>query len=167
MRRRQYLVALGIVASGCLGSSAEDGPTDVSLSAEDSNPANPDVSLDVSYNSTVDTEIPTEPTTVAEDGQKWLLVRMDVTNTGPDARELNAYQYRVAADADQYEQVITKESWELRGKEVALDETVSGWVVFHIPESVTDATLTADSGDQRNYAVAFTHDTSLDADPPT
>jgi hypothetical protein len=166
MRRRQYLVALGIVTSGCLGSSAEDSPTDVSLSAEDSNPAVPDVSLNVSYNNTVDTEIPTEPTTVAEDGQKWLLVRMDVTNTGTDARDLNAYQYRVVTDADQYEQVITKESWELRGKEATPDETVSGWVVFHIPESVTDATLTVGGG-QRNYAVAFTHDTSLDADPPT
>ena len=167
MRRRQFLAAAGVITSGCLTTGPSDDIPEVSVAAEDATVANPDVSLSVAYNSTVDTELPTDPTTLAEDGHKWLLIRMDVTNRMGISRELTSYQYTVDEIGERDGPVRTKEPWSLLGKNAQPGETVTGWVVFHPPRSLTDATLSARGYSQTKFAVTFTHDDTLNADPPT
>lgn len=167
MRRRQFLAAAGVITSGCLTTGPGDNIPEVSVAAEDATVANPDVSLSVAYNSTVDTELPTDPTTLAEDEHKWLLIRMDVTNRTGASRELTIYQYTVDEIDERDGPVRIEKSWSLLGKNAQPGETATGWVVFHPPMSLTDATLSARSYSQTQFAITFTHDTSLDADPPT
>jgi len=165
MRRRQFLVVAGVATAGCLSDQSTDAPPAVSLDAEDHSDPTPDVSLEVVYNAGVTSELPTDPPTIADDGWKWLLVRMDVTNLGDTPRELSEYQYRVTTDDGEFGHVVTKTQWTLAGKRAAPSETASGWVVFHIPESASAATLSVRENTRLAYDVAFNQDSTLTTDP--
>lgn len=188
MDRRQFLAAaasvVGVSLAGCAGGSAdtptpdptppptESPPSPVDLEAVDTSAGNPDVSLTIGYNATVTDRIPTSPPTLAEAGSKWLAVRMRVTNTGDTARELTGYQYVVAAGGRTHEPVATRTEWSLfraddvSGPTVAPDDSVTGWVIFSVPDSTTDAALRIREDTRESYAVTFESDESLSATLP-
>jgi len=168
MNRRHYLATTTALLAGCTSATSTDPDEsdadvpDVTLSATDLEADDPDVSLEIAYNARTSTALtPGERTTVAEDGHKWLIVRMDVTNTGADTRELTAHQYAVESDGETYEVVAFNDHY-LRGKTVEPGETTTGWLAYHVPLETESATLTARQDlIQERLAVAFTLDTSL------
>jgi len=187
MDRRQFLAAAASVAgvslAGCAGGSADtptadstppptESPPPVDLEAVDTSADNPDVSLTIAYNATVTDHIPTSSPTLAEAGSKWLAVRMRVVNTGDTARELTGYQYVVAAGGETHEPVATRTEWSLfraddvSGPAVGPDDSVTGWVIFSVPDSTTNATLRIREDTRESYAVTFEPDGALSATLP-
>lgn len=124
-------------------------------------------SLEVDYAATVSRQIPTEPPTIANDGMKWLFVRMQVTNTGSKEYKLSGAPFVVKADGEVYEIVFTRQEWELPGRTIQPSSSTSGWMVFQIPLGVTEAILTVRKNDlSRNYSVTFTRNTAMDTTLP-
>jgi len=146
-------------------------PSPVSVATINTTADTPDVSLSVRYNATTQWQLPTDPPTLADSGQKWLVVRMDITNTGSEQRAVTGYQYIAEAGADRYEPVASTEDWALAqadGQSTATigpGETVTRWLVFQVPTDTTDATLQVRENTQQTFAVRFAHDPSLTATP--
>jgi hypothetical protein len=132
----------------------------VALSATDVQSESPRASLDVAYGATVATEIPTEPPTIANDGTKWLFVRMEVANTGDSTYEMTGGIFVIRARGDEHFLVSTKQDWELRGRTIQPGETTTGWLVFQLPSDVDEATLTLYE-ETEQHTVMFTQDSSL------
>lgn len=174
MKRRRYLLFVAPAISSLAGCFAGDGSSgadqetlkSVDLSAENVESDSPYASLNVNYAETVSSEIPTDPPTLAEEGMKWLFVKMHVTNIGTSNHEFTGGPFIVRAERDIYEIVSSREDWELRGRTIQPDSTRTGWMVFHIPEEVTEATLTIRDDISMGYSVRFIHDPSLDTTIP-
>ncbi|SEW10279.1 DUF4352 domain-containing protein [Natrinema salifodinae] len=168
MNRRHYLAMAVPLLAGCSSAASETDPdpdtvADVALESEDLRAEDADVSLEIAYSARIDRELsPGDQATLADDGEKWLIVRMDVTNTGDVKRDLEVAQYVVTAAGETYEVVHFDEHF-LRGMAPGAGETVTGWVAFSIPEDMTEATLTAAQDLQDRLDVTFTRDTSLSA----
>ena len=170
MNRRQYLSLIGAAAiAGCATESdpgtwtGEPNPP-VTLAARDATAQPADVSLELTYNSYAGPELPTDPATLADDGYKWLIVRCDVTNVGDTQRDLTMYQYLVESNGEQYETVQTKESWSLAEQSAGPGGTVTGWLVFQIPQETTEATLFVRGETQTTFEIRFKRDRSLTAE---
>ena len=97
---------------------------------------------------------------------KWLILRANVTNRGKKIRNLEGNQYVVLTDTGAYQFDVTLAEWELAGKKAAPGETVTGWLVFRIPSSVRNATLSVKDSLADDYAVSFSHDNGLDVGIP-
>ena len=174
MNRRQYLGLLGAAAiAGCstesgtpVGTEPGEATRPVSLSADGVTAQTPDVSLDIAFNSHVQTRLPTDPQTIADDGHKWLIVRCDVTNVGDAQRDLTIYQYLIESGGEQYEIVQTKEPWSLAEKTAGPGDTVTGWLVFQIPKSETEATLVVRDQIQTSFEIRFERNGSLSSTIP-
>jgi len=136
-------------------------PSPVVLGAENVSAEPADVELRVAYHSRSKTSLPTTPRTLAEEGQKWLAVNMAVTNRGNESRELTSHQYIIQTDSDRYEFVYTDSEWALEETRVAPGETVTGWVIFHVPENVTEGTITIRNNTRRSFTINFTRNQSL------
>ncbi|ELZ05380.1 DUF4352 domain-containing protein [Natrialba aegyptia] len=179
MNRRHYLALMVPLLAGCNSTATTDPDPDpdsdpgagsggdvpgVTLDSEDLEAEDADVSLEIAYNARVSTELgPGEHSTIAEDGNKWVIVRMDVTNTGDAERELLAHQYILESGGETYEIVAFDEHY-LRGKTAGSGETVTGWVAFHVPVETETATLTANQDAiAEQIDVEFTRNTSLSA----
>ena len=174
MRRRHFLAASAVaVFAGCSQPTPQRGspPTppalpQVTLSAAETSPEKPNASLAVAYNSRVQLRVPTTPPTSADAGRKWLVLRMDVTNRGERSRDLDANQYVITTDTSEYEFTPTLADWELTTKRATPGETVTGWVAFHVPASLTEATLSVKAKYADDYAISFTQDRTLNAKIP-
>jgi hypothetical protein len=175
MNRRKCLAAVvGAVFpfSGCTsnsnGSPSSDAsttgdisPPSVDLTAEDVSPSDTNGTLRVAYRSGgAQSKIGTNPATIAEDGQKWLIVELSITNEGDEVHEVSPSRYVVQIDNQQYTQVITDRETSLKdiGK-LEPGGTVSGEIVYHIPEEASDATLTVrdDVDVPRPVTATFVH----------
>jgi hypothetical protein len=174
MNRRQYLALSATVAVAGCGKQIQDRgqpPTppplpEVTLTATDTEPENPEVALKVVYNSRSQMRIPVDEPLSADSGMKWLVVRADVTNQTDKTRDLQANQYVVLTEGNTYQFKLTLADWELTTKQAAPGETVTGWLAFQIPGLATEATLTVKESLADNYAILFSHDSSLDAAIP-
>lgn len=173
---RALLIALVLVTAGCSGGSSADPVTTttapsgtyepltpITLSVSDATATAPDASLRVKYGATTATLLPTDPPTLAEEDRRWVAVHMSVTNRGTEPYNAIASQYVLRADGIQYEYVQVNESWALNyGSDttIAPNGTRSGWVIFHVPSDVTDATLTVRNATRQTYRVTFEPATS-------
>lgn len=174
MNRREYLALSATVAVAGCGQQTQDRgqpPTppplpEVTLTATDTEPENPEVSLDFVYNSRSQVRIPADEPLSADGGMKWLVVRADVTNRGDSTRDLQANQYIISTEGDTYQFKFTLADWELTTKQAAPGETVTGWLAFQIPGLATEATLTVKDSLADEFAISFSHDSSLDAAIP-
>lgn len=174
---RRTFVTIATIAlltlAGCAGSPAPattDTAPPIDLSASNSTATQPDQSAKVAYNADTTETLPTDPPTQAEDGYRWVVVNMRVTNTGETAREVTAHQYVLRGEDDVYGYVQVDEPWALGyGPDagIAPGESRTGWVVFHVPTDVSDAELTTRTDTSRSYAVGFIPDPSLPLQPPT
>jgi len=167
--RRRVLAgtATGIAAlAGCSGGS---GPSDMTLKGIDHNTDwEVDVSLAVTFNEVTREEIqPGDTTIVAEDYYKFVLVRMDVTNTGENTRELRAHQYVVAGAGFQRKNVTEFDEHYLAGLTARPGETVTGWIAFQVRMNTGEGLLTVlQDRLTEGIDVTFTRDTSLDVSFP-
>jgi archaellum component FlaG (FlaF/FlaG flagellin family) len=163
MNRRNYFTTIGAVVTvlaGCSSDDSGDSVSSVDLGAEDASPSDSTATLRVSYSAETRTELPTDPPTLAEDGHKWLVVEMEITNEGDEVHEISPSRYVVWIDGEMHEFVVTKGDRSLRGEDVDPGESVSGEVVFHIPEETTAATLAVrdDVDVPRPVTVTFTRE---------
>lgn len=168
MHRRTYvsLIAIaGICSAGCISDKSEEVKS-FSLTAENVDADSPDASLKIVYAATVTQELPTDPPTLADDGMKWLLVRMRVKNTGTDEYDINGGPFIVYVDGEVYEIVFTKQEWGLPSRTVQSGASTTGWMVFKIPVGVTEAKLTVRDDISRKFSITFMSDSSLDTALP-
>lgn len=173
MNRRQFLALAATTAVAGCGENAPGRGTPpqaplppVTLSAVDTTVENPEVSLRFVYNWAVQSEIPLDSTTRPNPGNKWLVLRADVTNRGESSQNLSADQYVIRTAEGAYSFTLTLTDWALVSKQAAPGETVTGWLVFQIPSPVTEATLAVTESAADDHAITFSQDTTLDAAIP-
>jgi hypothetical protein len=88
---------------------------------------------------------------------------MDITNRGEASRDLRMFQYVLEANGDIFEPIMADEPWVVAEQSVSPGETVAGWVPFHPPTSLNEATLTVRENTQAAFNVSFTQNAGLDA----
>jgi len=174
------VIILGLASTGALVFAALDGsdsgPTgpgsdvsNVSMAAEDTVSASATQRLDVAWNaraqSAVDPDAGGITTYSAEDGEKYIVVRMQLTNTGSTSIEMTPSLFRVLANGVEYEYqaLFGSSQGGLSGVTLREDATYDGWVAFSVPESTTEAELIVnqDAYYQTNTAVEFEQDSSM------
>ena len=99
----------------------------------------------------------------AEDGNKFAVVRMQLTNAGESEIDLTPRLFRLTADGVSYDFQSLFGSGQ-GGLDVALQQNASydGWVVFEVPEDTSNAELTVNQDAYvGNTTVRFTQDESL------
>lgn len=147
MKRRAFVALLSATFSGCISGSREDSSEsgdEVSLSSEDVTAANPGVSLIVEYSEEVLYEVRTqEGRHTPDDGTKFLMVRTRITNVGDSKRNLTARQYVLVADGERYEPVLVGSEGYVSEKVIPSGTRTKGWLLFQIPQEVSEAILTA------------------------
>lgn len=169
-------VVVGLLTYGG-DSSGEDGYTgpgadvsNVSIQAEDTNPNEPAHSLEVTWNARAQSAVDPDPDDMsiynAEDGQKFLAVRMQLTNTDSESIDLSPYFFRAVVEGVEYQPQSLLGSSQGGLSQVTLRSGASydGWVVFSVPEDATAAEITVV---QDSYyfdgpaSVKFNHDESM------
>lgn len=169
MNRRTFLMVASVSMASVSGCLSDNGPSHdsskelepVTLLAEDSTFDSPHASLNVVYASAVAKEIPTDPPTIADEGMKWLFVKMGITNTGDEDYNITGGPFVVEIEENIYGIVSGKQEWEVRGRTIEPNETISGWIVYQIPRSATSGTLIIREDISRKYSVIFQRDTSM------
>lgn len=158
MNRRKYLATVGgtlTALSGCLDKSRRQ-PSAVSVESENVTPPDPATTLQIAYSGETKWELETNPPTRAEEGYKWLVVELSITNVGGELHEVSPSRYVVLVDNEMYEFVASDVVSSLRGKELPPGGGVIGKIPFHIPNEATAATLTVQKRVQPAVTVIFT-----------
>lgn len=174
MDRRSYLSILAVgamAASGCASTgqpaaTATRTLTPVSVNEADVSADDPVTTLEVEYSATVANELPTDPPTLAEDGQKWVLLRMRITNEGAETYDVTGGPFILEHNGQTYEIVSTGADWSVRGRTIEPGDSTTGWLVYHLPEAATSAMLTVRDDISRSYKVTFTRSIDLGTSLP-
>jgi len=140
----------------------------VSVSAQNAEPSDPTASLDVTWNARAQSAVDPDPSDMeiynANDGQKFVVVRASITNTGDTDLELRARFLKFESNGVEHDrQALFGSGYTLGGVTLKPDATHSGWTVFSVPEDTTEGQLVVDQEvyyDDR-VAVSFTHDQSM------
>jgi len=168
------VVVIGIVVVGGIGllalaGSADSGPTgpgsdvsNVSMVAADASPPDATHSLDVVWNARAQSEVDPDPSDFsaynANEGEKFLVVRMEITNSGDTDVELTQRLFKAEADGVRYDtQSLFGSGNSISDVTLSPGATYSGWVAFSIPSGTTDAELTVsqEAYYRENVTVAF------------
>jgi len=174
------VVVLAIASTGALVVSTMDGSdsgatgpgsdvSNVSMSAQNADPPSASQSLDVVWNARAQSAVDPDPNDMssynAEDGQKFLVVRMQLTNTGPSSVEMTPSLFRILADGVEYKYQALFGSSQGGLNDATLREgaTYEGWVAFSVPDSTTSAEIIVNQEAyyQTNTTVQFEKDSSM------
>ena len=187
MNRRDLLAGLvssGLVgAAGCSGSTPPGSTTDpetstrtpeettrslpsMSVTAVDTR-ADGDVAVQLDVRWRARTQLVLDPPerdvrTLAEDGFKWLVVQLAVTNNGTSEWDARPVPFIVETNGDRFEITTSRVESYFGGEPLAPGESVSGWLSFHIPRDARTAELHCDpSLSAVDLSAAFDVDASL------
>jgi hypothetical protein len=163
---------VGFLALASSGDSAETGPgsdvSDVRVSAEGTDPGATPYALDVTWNTRAQSSVQPDPSSFssynANDGEKLLVVRMEITNTGAEALELTRATFKVRVGGVGYDSTrLAGSGNSFTGTRLQPDATYRTWLVYSIPEGATDAQLVAtqDGYYQNGIVVEFEHDSAM------
>ncbi|MDS0280327.1 DUF4352 domain-containing protein [Halomicroarcula sp. S1AR25-4] len=170
------VASMGMLVASVLDGSGQSGPTgpgsevsNVSMTAQDASPPDSGQSLDVVWNARAQSAVDPDPNDMtgysAEEGQKYLVVRMQLTNTGSSSIEMTPALFRVLGNGVEYEYqaLFGSTSGELSGVTLRSGATYDGWVAFSIPDSTTSAELIVhqDAYYQTNTTVQFEKDATM------
>lgn len=162
------LVLAGSGASGGADSSPGSQVSDVSVSTTNETIEAADTSLEVTWNaraqSAVDPDTGDYSTYQSNDGEKYLVVRMKISNTGDSGVDLTPRAFRVESDGVVYDsQTLFGSGNSLSDVTLTPGGTYSGWVAFSIPEDTSTGTLQVDQEAYYNQRikVSFTHATEM------
>lgn len=100
----------------------------------------------------------------SNDGQKFLVVRMEIENRGDGETELTPRLFQFESDGVVYDyQGLFGSSNGLSGVSLQSGSTYRSWVVFSLPEDATQGTLRAnnDAYYDETVTVSFEHDGSM------
>jgi hypothetical protein len=162
-------ILLVVLIAGCSGGASPGSKVpDVSMSATDANPDQSTIHLDVTWNARAQRAVDPNPDDIskfpANDGQKFLVVRMRIRNTGSSDVELDPRLFRLQSNGVKYDyQGLFGSGNGLVGVTLTPDAEYTAWTSFTIPNESTSATLIVDQEAyfQKNASVEFTHDPQL------
>jgi hypothetical protein len=118
----------------------------VDVSATDASAESADVNLRVRWRARAQHVLDPagEAATVAEDGHKWLVVQVSVTNDGETAWDTTPVPFVVDIDGEQHEVVTSRAGSYFGTNTLDPRDGETGWIAFHIPRAATSATVTLD-----------------------
>jgi hypothetical protein len=161
MNRRQVLTAIpaAVLLAGCGSSESEQVPQ-VDLGTTDADPADAEYAVEIAYNHRSRLRTDSDPddgvSSLAEGGMKWLVVGVEVTNRSETDWETEPVLYQVTVAGETYEPVFTNDENYLGDETLSPDETVTRYLLFHIPRDATEATLSvAQDNVVESVAVTF------------
>ena len=99
-----------------------------------------------------------------DDGEKFVVVRMTITNAGDRQHQLTPRLFRLEADGEVYDHENTLgPGYNIDDVTIGPGDEYSGWTVYAVPMGTTEARLTVDRDFylERNVSVTFTHDPDL------
>jgi hypothetical protein len=148
------IVAVVLIAISAGGGSVENTNTpgsdvsDVSVTAENSISNTPS-HLDIEWNSRAQSAVDPDPDDISiynsNEGQKFVVVRMKIQNTGSEPVELTPQAFILRSDGVEYSyQGLFGSGNSLSDVTLNSGGEYSGWVVFSVPEDMTDAELITD-----------------------
>lgn len=164
------LFVVGVI--GLLGSGASAVPgadvSNISVSANDVNSGSGSA-LSITWNSraqsAVDPDSGDMSTYRAEDGQKFVVIRMQITNTGTEDIDLSPRFFKLQSSSVvyDYQGLFGSSSGGLSGVTLQPDGDYSGWIAFSVPSDTQSASLITDQSVyyDRNISVSFEHDSSM------
>lgn len=124
--------------------------------------------LSVTYNTRAQPSVNPDPDSMShyssDDGQKFLVVRMEIENRGEGETELTPRLFQFESDGVVYDyQGLLGSGNGLGGVSLQSGSTYQSWVVFSLPEDATQGTLHANNEAyyDETVSVAFEHDESL------
>jgi len=126
--------------------SGSDSPG-FGLTGDSASPSNPVTNLDVQWSaqtqSSVDPDTSDNTAYYAEDGQKFLVIHMELQNTGNKRVELTPRLFRVAIDGAEYSYQPLRGSSAGGLGQVTLQSggSYEGWILFSIPADATEGEL--------------------------
>ena len=171
-----FVVVLVMLAlSGGGGGGGADtggGPgaevSDVSVTAEDANPAEASTTLSVEWNSRAQSAVDPNPDDLTSytpnEGQKFVVVRVRIANEGGEPVELTPRMFRLQSSGVEYEyQALFGSGNSLSGVTINSGGSHSAWTAFPVPENLTEARLIVhqDAFFDQNISVSFTHNEQM------
>jgi hypothetical protein len=166
-----FVVILVIVAlSGGGGAGGAPGAdvSNVSVTTKNANPADSSTTLSVEWNSRAQSAVDPDPddlsTYSSNDGQKFVVIRVRVTNEGGESAELTPRMFRLQSSGVEYEyQALFGSGNSLSDVTVNPGGTHSAWAAFSVPEDLTEARLIIYQGAffRQNVSVSFTHNEQM------
>lgn len=140
----------------------------VSLSAQSVSPADATAHLSVRWNSRAQSAVDPDSSDLTNyqpnDGNKFVVVRMNITNTGSRNLELTPRLVHLQSNGVVYEsQILFGSGQGLSGVTLAPGGSYTGWTVFSVPNGTAEGSLVVnqDAYISRNVAVEFTRDPSI------
>lgn len=165
------LVVVGLSGGG--GGAPGADVSNVTVTAEDSFPQDASTSLQVEWNSRAQSAVDPDPDDMSiynsNEGQKFVVIRVRITNTGDEAIELTPRLFRLTSDGVEYEyQALFGSGNSLSGVTVNPDGTHSAWTAFSVPEDQTESRLIVNQEAyvRKNVSVSFTHNADMPINMP-
>jgi hypothetical protein len=162
------LVIVGLSSGGGAGGGPGADVSNVSVRAEDTTPPNASTTLSVEWNSRAQSAVDPDPddfsTYRSDEGQKFVVIRVRVTNDGGGSVELTPRMFRLQSSGVEYEyQALFGSGNSLSGVTVNPGGTHSAWAAFSVPEDMTEARLIVyqDAFYRQNVSVSFTHNEQM------
>jgi len=160
------LIVLVIAAPSSGGGAPGADVSNVSVTAEDASPQEPATSLAVEWNSRAQSAVNPNPddlsTYNSNEGQKYVVVRVTVNHDGGEPLELTPRMFRLRSGGVEYDyQALFGSGNSLTDVTLNQGGTHSAWVVFSVPEDLTEAELIVNQEAffDKETAVTFEHNT--------
>lgn len=158
-----------VALSGAGGGSAPGADvSDVSVTAVDASPADASRALSVEWNARAQSSVDPDPDDMsvynANEGQKFVVIRMRITNEGSNSIELTPRLFRLRSAGVEYEyQALFGSGNSLSGVTLNPGGSYSAWTAFSVPEDLTDTELIVhqDALFGENVSVTFTHNRDM------
>jgi len=161
------LGALVMAADSSDGGGPGSEVSNVTIEAIDAEPRDATQSLNVTWNARAQSAVDPDTSDVsnyqAEDGNKFVVVRVQLTNAGENEIDLTPRLFGMTADGVGYDYQALFGSGQ-GGLDVSLQQNASydGWVVFEVPEDTSNAELTVNQDAYaENTTVRFTQNENL------
>jgi hypothetical protein len=159
------VVLLVVVLSAASGGGAAVPGADVSnvsVTAEDASAPESSTALEVEWNSRAQSAVDPDPddmsTYNANEGQKYVVVRMRIANAGNEEIELTPRLFRIRSAGVEYDQAgLFGSGNTFSGVTVSPGASYSAWTVYSVPEDTSEAQLVVyrDAYFDKNVSVSF------------
>lgn len=163
------LVILVLVAfSGSGGGVPGADVSNMSVMAQDASPVNPSTSLEVVWNARAQSAVDPDPNDMSiynsNEGEKYLVVRMEVTNSGDEPIELDPRLFELESEGVVYEyQSLFGSGNSFSGVSLNPGGSYSAWTAFSVPENTANGqiVINQEAYFQKNISVSFSHNESM------
>jgi len=164
------VVLLVAALSGGGGGSAQPGSdvSNVSISAVDSSPEESLTALNVEWNSRAQSAVDPDPDDISSyssnEGQKYVVFRLQIENVGNESVDLTPRLFRLRSEGTEYDhQTLFGSGNSLSGVTLNSGGEYSGWVAFSVPEDLVEAELIVyqDAVISNEITVTFNHNPSM------